>query len=1277
MILDRSERWKHDGGGSIPLKIESAVMPMVLHIWIVSATISETSPPIKRREMKMKAQMKAIVASVVVIALCLAAVGGVTYSWFSDTEQSDIDISTGKIDLQLNYSEAKVQSYGDDQAKDVVINGSATPTSLGGDVKITTSGNSFAGVMTIDFNNAAPGDTILFKVSGSLTNSIKVTYREECVVSSTSSLPSPFVISGIADTTNSPDPGTPRDKGTYTIDERTISIHMKETAGNEYQDVNFKITIIFSAIQYNSSDNVSQTQVIPTTGTISPITVSNDDAGSIITLNLPASAFENQVTLTATAVSEYSSSDVSYALMNAGTLIGGLDVDIAGAESSSLANGKTATIAMTLDGVYQNITVYHEADAIPKDTPTTEGDLYFTATTDGSTTTVTIFNVTSFSAYYVLESPEAMIGDTKYATLQDAIDQCNNNEMTEVKLILGKEYSIPSNAQNKMISFTGVNGTKITYHEVNNNLKGSTVEFHNLEVCNSTTNTNYYGYAHIVSAVYEDCTISGKHTLYGPSYFYNCTFKNTGDYNIWTWGAKEVVMDNCKLYCDGKSVLLYGGAGSTSEVTTTLTITNSVFNDSTNGASSSNKAAVEIGNDYDATYILNLSNNVINGFQINDTGSYTGTKEWANKNSMDEDHLFVTIDGKAVYGNFDKYEAIENGTMYQKLEDAIQSATNGSTIAIFKGVTISSDKLSISGKNITLDLKGYTITVSSGSTVFSNETEDNVTINIIDGTIVTPTTGINSGIVVESNTTLNLTNVIIDASAGSGILPRGEGAVVNVYDSHVIANVWGISTNASTSPDQATNEKPTTYGVTINIQNSTIETKSDNKDNTAVMLNVGSSNDIGGILMINNSKLISDRICLIVRAGDATVVDTKFIYGGGFNYYNPNKYSGVASDLHWENGNEVTTGVIVVGNLTKNAYKADANLTIKNSEIYSPSGYRTLVVAQDNVNGKNATATIIDSPSVLANVYTINGDDLQPSTVVGDNVIIGVMSGDISQAIIGADGEKNIVNIYAYNADEIYLQLSGDSSLNLSDYYQTIGGPNTTAVHIIGKNVYEEQKTKLSLNTSYRLPIHSEATLYLDSLEIGNVTHTGTREYTWDAYDIIFKCPVVIQNVVFDQAIALDNAGSKSILCNVTINETNSTTDAYALWVCAGADVSIENSKIIGKSSTGKLNRCIKISDQYIPGGDHAESGAVPATVLNVSSTTFESNKKSAVLVGSAGGATIIWNENNDINGCTANTTNPVTVDNGTPVDKTEQPLQKYQNYNNVTINGEQAPVET
>ena len=49
----------------------------------------------------MKAQTKAILASLVVIAVALSAVSGVTYSWWSDSENTDITVGTGNLDVEV------------------------------------------------------------------------------------------------------------------------------------------------------------------------------------------------------------------------------------------------------------------------------------------------------------------------------------------------------------------------------------------------------------------------------------------------------------------------------------------------------------------------------------------------------------------------------------------------------------------------------------------------------------------------------------------------------------------------------------------------------------------------------------------------------------------------------------------------------------------------------------------------------------------------------------------------------------------------------------------------------------------------------------------------------------------------------------------------------------------------------------------------------------------------------------------------------------------------
>ena len=113
-------------------------------------------------------------------------------------------------------------------------------------------------------------------------------------------------------------------------------------------------------------------------------------------------------------------------------------------------------------------------------------------------------------------------------------------------------------------------------------------------------------------------------------------------YSIWTWGGTDVLFEDCTFNTNGKAILLYGQA--TAAKPTNLTVNGCTFNDRNNGTAG--KAAIEIGNDYNATYNLVVNNAKVNGFAA---GKNTGSKLWANKNSMDAAHLNVVIDGKDVH----------------------------------------------------------------------------------------------------------------------------------------------------------------------------------------------------------------------------------------------------------------------------------------------------------------------------------------------------------------------------------------------------------------------------------------------------------------------------------------------------------------------------------------------------------------------------------------------------------------------------------------------------
>ena len=170
--------------------------------------------------------------------------------------------------------------------------------------------------------------------------------------------------------------------------------------------------------------------------------------------------------------------------------------------------------------------------------------------------------------------------------------------------------------------------------------RGSSFAFQNVTVQGGTTT---YGGIVCNELTFENCTIKDKLTLYGKATFINCTFENdmADQYSIWTWGGTDVTFEGCTFNTNGKAILLYGGA--TASNPTNLVVNNCTFNDRNNGTAG--KAAIEIGNDYNATYTLTVDNATVNGFAA---GKNTGSTLWANKNSMDAAHLTVTIDGVKV-----------------------------------------------------------------------------------------------------------------------------------------------------------------------------------------------------------------------------------------------------------------------------------------------------------------------------------------------------------------------------------------------------------------------------------------------------------------------------------------------------------------------------------------------------------------------------------------------------------------------------------------------------
>ena len=240
-----------------------------------------------------------------------------------------------------------------------------------------------------------------------------------------------------------------------------------------------------------------------------------------------------------------------------------------------------------------------------------------------------------------------------YETLNDAITNASKDGNVSIKLPAESTVTLDNGIANesakaKDLTFVG-DGTQTVDVEAAavgaeggrlNYQRGSKFTFKNMTV--QAGKGNYDGIV-CDELVYENCVIRGKLTLYGKATFINCTFENdmANQYSVWTWGGTDVLFDGCTFNTNGKAILLYGQA--TAAKPTNLTVNNCTFNDRNNG--SAGKAAIEIGNDYNATYTLTVNDITVNGFA---DGKNTHSKVWANKNSMDAEHLTVTINGTKV-----------------------------------------------------------------------------------------------------------------------------------------------------------------------------------------------------------------------------------------------------------------------------------------------------------------------------------------------------------------------------------------------------------------------------------------------------------------------------------------------------------------------------------------------------------------------------------------------------------------------------------------------------
>ncbi|MBQ8311208.1 MAG: hypothetical protein IJX80_09390 [Clostridia bacterium] len=305
---------------------------------------------------------------------------------------------------------------------------------------------------------------------------------------------------------------------------------------------------------------------------------------------------------------------------------------------------------------------------------------------------------------------------------------------------------------------------------------------------------------------------------------------------------------------------------------------------------------------------------------------------------------------------------------------------------------------------------------------------------------------------------------------------------------------------------------------------------------------------------------------------------------------NGDKVGGIVGCLNehsYLNGNTVSNSAItgnrdiggIAGSVAASTYEmknnkvSDTTITYSTSKDYASAGEivsgRTGYVADDT--------NVATNVSIIKSVVASTADELAAALKSTDKYINVTLANDIDVPITslgqqtGGSGEYKLAG---EETETITLDLNGQKLNITTTYWSNIGAKNDDAVFTIKNGTMTSSQA------------------------------TGT----WNSYDLTFSnCNYVIEDVVFEKAIAFANTGKSAKLSNVTVNETH---DYYAIWICAaGMDVEIDGLTV---NSAG---RGIKIDEEYV--------GSPAKVTLKVANADFNTAKKAAIMVKSTAGADI------------------------------------------------------
>ena len=349
--------------------------------------------------------------------------------------------------------------------------------------------------------------------------------------------------------------------------------------------------------------------------------------------------------------------------------------------------------------------------------------------------TVTITNAPATPAFtvksadgYVIEPNEngayvsialvAKIGDKVYDNFEDAVAAAQEGETVTVHKAGTYALKVKNNititgavagVEFANIGAFGCNGANVTF----NNVTFTYAE-----------NSTYKGLQHSGNLVYNNCTFNGQVFLYGQSETFNkCTFKTTdsNNYNVWTYGAKNVAFNECTFNSAGKSVLIYAESAS---VTNNVTVVKSQFNAS---QAVEGKAAIEMDSSLSGAISLTIDGETTaTGFG---TGNVSGNSLWNNKkgnNDVANNDITVKVGDTVVLAPI--FEAQIGDVQYRNLQDAINAVQNDETITVLRDIAANVEIKEKDNVKVTIDGNGMKMTGAIKVVALSSDNDRRITI---------------------------------------------------------------------------------------------------------------------------------------------------------------------------------------------------------------------------------------------------------------------------------------------------------------------------------------------------------------------------------------------------------------------------------------------------------------------------------------------------------------------------------------------------------------------